>query len=76
MKRLRHAIECNKGYLYDLEQYTDDPNIAATFTDYEIAIKRLAALSNRLKHKCWISTVYIDFPHPIGYSNLITKPCN
>jgi hypothetical protein len=71
MKRLLHVIESGEGYLTDIEKYTDDPNSAITFVDHDIAAKRLAAVSTKIKAECWIGSVYVDFPHPTGYKNLI-----
>lgn len=73
MKRLLHVIESNDGYLCDIEQYTEDPNEATTFVDYGTAIKRLISLTNKIKQDCWVGAVYVDFPHPIGYKNLIKQ---
>ncbi len=68
MKRLLHVIECDEGYLVDIEKYTEDPNTAITFVDYGIAAKRLASVITKIKADCWIGSVYVDFPHPIGYN--------
>jgi hypothetical protein len=76
MKRLLHVIESDRGYLCDLEEYTEDPNAAITFVDYGIAIKRLATLSKKIKTDCWVGAVYVDFPHPVGYKNLIQNSTN
>jgi hypothetical protein len=68
MKRLLHVIECVEGYLTDIETYTEDPNVAITFVDYNVAAKRLASVLTRIKAECWVGSVYVEFPHPIGYN--------
>jgi hypothetical protein len=71
MKRLLHVIESDEGYLCDTEKYTEDPNAAITFVDFTVAAKRLAAMDTKIKADCWVGSVYVDFPHPKGYSSLI-----
>lgn len=71
MKRLLHVIESDEGYLCDIDRYTGDPNAAITFVDFAVAAKRLAAMNAKIKGDCWVGSVYVDFPHPVGYSTLI-----
>ena len=64
MERLVHVIESDKGYLSDLEEYTDDLLEAVTFISYDFAVKRLAAVSGQLNENCWVSCAYLPFPRP------------
>jgi len=62
MKRLTYAIESTKGFLRDIEDYTDDLLEAVTFTNFDIAVIRLSAVKSRLQYECWVSVIYLDFP--------------
>lgn len=66
MNRNLYAIESSKGYLYDIEEYTEDVLAAPTFADYDNAAKRLAQISGSLAEECWITVAEIPFPHPVG----------
>lgn len=64
MDRLVHVIESSKGYLSDLESYTDNIMDAVTFVSYDFAIKRLATVSGLLSEPCWVGCAYMPFPRP------------
>lgn len=64
MDRLVHVIESDKGFLSDLECYTDNIMEAVTFVSYDFAAKRLAAVSRLLNETCWIGSAYMPFPRP------------
>jgi hypothetical protein len=67
MDRLIHVIESKKGYLKDIEEYTDDILDAVTFIDYNIAIRQLIAVSGLLTEECWVGCTYIPFPRPTPF---------
>jgi hypothetical protein len=62
MKKLTHVIESAKGFLYDIEKYTNDIEDAVTFCDFDCASKRLASMSGVLNEQCWVGSAYISFP--------------
>jgi hypothetical protein len=64
MDRLVHVIESDKGYLSDLESYTDNIMDAVTFVSYDFAINRLATVSGKLTENCWVGCAYMPFPRP------------
>lgn len=64
MNRLVHVIESNKGYLCDLESYTNNIMEAVTFVSYDFAIRRLATVSGQLSETCWVGCAYMPFPRP------------
>jgi len=66
MKRTVFAIESNKGYLREVEEYTIDVLEAAVFFGYEFAVSKLTEIRPSLKEECWLTTVQLPFPHPVG----------
>ena len=70
MERLVYTIETPKGFLKDIEQHTDDIMEAVTFTSFETACKRMAAVSGLLTTECWIGANYIPFPRPVSVSSM------
>jgi hypothetical protein len=62
MKRLTYTIESTKGFLRDVEDYTDDLLEAVTFTNFDVAAFRLNTVRDRLRDECWVSVIYMDFP--------------
>jgi hypothetical protein len=67
MNRVLHVIESDKGYLYDIEKYTDDVMKAVTFVDFTQACKRLAGVSGVLSNSCWVGAVHVPFPRPVPF---------
>lgn len=66
MERLLYAIKSNKGFLADIERYTDDILDAVTFVDFDNAAYRLAEINDLLVEQCWIVAKYVPFPRPIA----------
>jgi len=66
MDRNLYAIESSKGYLCDIEEYTEDILQAPTFADYDNAVKRLTSVSGCLTEECWVTVAQVPFPRPIG----------
>jgi hypothetical protein len=66
MDRNLFVIESPKGYLFDIEKYTDDVLTAPSFTNYDFALKRLFEIYDLLTEECWVTSVLIPFPHPVG----------
>jgi hypothetical protein len=64
MQRLVHVIESEKGYLSDLERYTEDIVEAVTFVSFEVAVERLTTVRKRLTETCWVDVAYLPFPRP------------
>jgi len=62
MKRLTYVLESTKGFLRDVEDYTDDLLEAVTFTTFDVAAIRLNSVKDKLRHECWVSVIYLDFP--------------
>jgi hypothetical protein len=73
MDRLVYVIESSAGYLCDIEQYTKDIAKAITFVEYDTAVKKLAAIRNKLITECRVNMHCIPFPHPIGYASLLPE---
>ena len=66
MDRFLYAIESSKGYLCDIEEYTENILTAPTFADYDYAVKRLTQISGCLQEECWVTVAQVPFPHPVG----------
>jgi hypothetical protein len=68
MKKSIYVIQSDKGFLCDVENYTDDIHKAAVFVDYDVAVKKLCAVSGVLTTECTVTTTAIDFPrlYPIS----------
>jgi hypothetical protein len=66
MKRLLYTIESTKGFLADIERYTDNILDAVTFVDFDNAAHRLAQVNDLLVEPCWIVAKYVPFPRPIA----------
>jgi len=66
MERNLFVIESTKGYLIDIEKYTADVLVAPSFTNYDFALKRLCEIYDLLTEECWVTSVLIPFPHPVG----------
>ena len=64
MKRIIFTITSDKGFLQDVEQYTDSLVDAVSFGTFESAIKSLSAVQEKLTTECWIDVNYLDFPRP------------
>jgi len=64
MQRLVYTIDTPKGFLKDIEEHTDDILEAVTFTSFEAACTRIAAVSGLLTTDCWLQANYIPFPRP------------
>ena len=64
MERLLYAIKSNKGFLADIERYTDNILDAVTFVDFDNAAYRLAEINDLLVEQCLIVAVYVPFPRP------------
>lgn len=62
MKRKVYVFASTKGFLQDIEKYTDNVEEAAFFVDEQSAIKKLISINKLLSSPCLIETVYIDFP--------------
>ena len=62
MYRILYAIQSDKGFLSDIEQYTDNILDAVTFVDFDVALRRLASISNLLTEPCWIAAEQVSFP--------------
>lgn len=62
MIRVLYALKSPLGYLYELEDYTDDPEKAITFADFDAAVERLTAVKDKLKHNCRVVAVGVSFP--------------
>lgn len=59
-----YVIKSDKGFLADIERYTDDVLEAVTFVDFDFAVKKLASVRSLLKEICWVGTEYVPFPRP------------
>jgi hypothetical protein len=66
MHRVVHVIESKEGYLCDIENYTSDICAAIIFQDYDSAIEKLKAISDKLSQTCRVKATYLKFPHPTG----------
>ena len=64
MNRLVHTLECDLGYLVEVETYTNDITQAVTFTEFETAHQKLMEVNKLLKNECWIGLGYLPFPRP------------
>ena len=64
MNRVVYTIESAKGFLKDIEMYTQDILEAVTFTDFETACSRLTPVSGLLNEECWVDVKYVPFPRP------------
>jgi hypothetical protein len=64
MHRILYAIESDKGFLTDIECYTDDILDAVTFVDFDNAAQRLAAINDQLEENCWVGAELVPFPRP------------
>lgn len=62
MKRLIFTIESHKGFLQDIECYTDSLVDAVSFTTFDVAAQRLSAVREKLTLECWVSANYLEFP--------------
>lgn len=62
MKKSIYVIESEKGFLKDIESYTDDIYEAATFVDYDNAVHRLCSVNGMLSTNCVVTSSLIDFP--------------
>lgn len=62
MKRLVFTIESQKGFLQDIEKYTDSLVDAVSFSTLDTAIKRLSVVRKKLTMECWIGVNYLEFP--------------
>lgn len=62
MKKSIYVIQSHKGFLYDIEKYTDDIHKAAVFVDYDVAVEKLSAISGVLTTECTVKASFIDFP--------------
>jgi hypothetical protein len=62
MTQTVYAFHSKKGFLSDIEKYTNDPEKAVTFVSFEVASKRLNGFKDRLKHTCRIVSVQLPFP--------------
>lgn len=62
MKKSIYVIESHKGFLCDIEKYTDDIHKAVVFVDYDVAVEKLSAVSSVLTTECTVKTSFIDFP--------------
>ena len=67
MLRKIYVFCSKKGYLSDINKYTDDPLSAISFSDYDVATKRLLAAKKLLKEDCRVVSVEIPFPRPRGW---------
>ena len=67
MDRLVYVIESSKGYLCDIERYTNNILEAVTFVEYDTAAQKLASLGKSLVTECRVNMHCIPFPHPIGF---------
>lgn len=68
MKRLVYTIESSKGFLKDIELYTDDVLDAVTFTTFDTAVMRLNGVKEKLQTDCWVGLEYIEFPRAKPFS--------
>lgn len=64
MQRTLYVIESSKGYLSDIERYTDNILDAVTFVDFDIAAQRLVSVSGLLSEPCWVAAEQVPFPRP------------
>lgn len=62
MKKSIYVIESEKGYLSDIESYTNDIYKAAVFVDYDSAVRKLCNISGGLSTSCTVTSSLIDFP--------------
>jgi hypothetical protein len=62
MKRLVYLLESDEGFLCDIEAYTRDVSVAATFTSFEAAQTKLIEVNELLKRECWIGVGFLSFP--------------
>lgn len=64
MYRFVYTIESSKGFLQDIEQYTDNILDAVTFTSLDNALKGLRAVHEKLTAECWVGVCVLAFPRP------------
>lgn len=68
MKKRIYVIESEKGFLRDVEEYTDNVYKAVTFVDYDNAVKCLRSVKTLLSAECNVTTSNIDFPRQQSHS--------
>lgn len=64
MKRIIFTIASDRGFLQDVERYTDSLVDAVSFSTFDSAIKGLSAVREKLTRECWVDVHYLDFPRP------------
>jgi len=69
MKKSIYVIQSHKGFLCDIEKYTNDIHKAAVFVDYDVAVEKLCAVNGVLTTECTVTTSAIDFPRLYPISN-------
>lgn len=69
MERTIWTIESNEGYLYDIEQYTQDVSKAVDFPDLDTALRRLTLVRKKLTKACWITAQTLPFPRKDPVTN-------
>ena len=64
MKRIIFTIASDKGFLQDIEKYTDSLVDAVSFATFDSAVKSLNAVREKLTTECWVDVNYLEFPRP------------
>lgn len=62
MDRFVWAIESDKGFLFEVEEYTSNLHKAVVFTDLDAALSRLRMLQSDLKETCRLTRQQLPFP--------------
>jgi hypothetical protein len=70
MKRTVYAIKTKKGYLQDIEKYSNNILEVPVFVDWTEALHKAALVSRRISTECWISQEQLPFPRPTALLEL------